>query len=219
MLCRPLLAINKVRKLRRFTPAQCGTGRRTAAAQQMQMNTPVPGAGLGAARLGFKVQRPVAGLPVVDASVFKLRQSAQHGLPRRGHQERPLRQLGGSKLAPLPDLARRIHQQVPAILAAHQDRTAVRQCKVPSGAGKEYSRQMCAPVISFQIDVYQIDDAYHWRLPIGRRQEYSDSHIFKIKFFACRVAAASASMHESLRAVLRQTQGYRTASLLWETPI
>src|SRR6478609_8098164 len=83
--------------------------------------------GTSSARLGGKIQGPVAGFPIVDASAVKLGQRAQHGLSGGRNQKRPMREFVGRKFAPLPDFARRIDQQIAAIFAAQQSVSAGRK--------------------------------------------------------------------------------------------
>src|SRR6476469_11253086 len=98
----------------------------------MQMNAPIVRGLLyslstSSARFSGKIQRPVAGFPIVDTSAVKLGQRLQHGLSGGSNQEGPMREFGGSKFASLPDFARRIDQQIAAIFAAQQSVSAGRK--------------------------------------------------------------------------------------------
>ena len=78
-------------------------------------------------RLGGEIQRPIAGFPIVDASEFKLGQSAQHRLSSSRDQKRPFSQFGRRKFPALPDFTRRIDQQIAAIFATEQSSAFIRQ--------------------------------------------------------------------------------------------
>src|SRR6476469_2476832 len=108
----------------------------------MQMNAPIVRGLLyslstSSARFSGKIQRPVAGFPIVDASAVKLGQRVQHGLSGGSNQEGPMREFGGSKFASLPDCARRIDQQIAAIFAAQQSCSPFGQRQVSSTAAKK----------------------------------------------------------------------------------
>src|SRR6478735_1503067 len=92
--------------------------------------------GTSSARFGGKIQGPVAGFPIVDASAVKLGQRVQHGLSGGSNQEGPMREFGGSKFASLPDFARRIDQQIAAIFAAQQSCAFLRQDQVSATTAK-----------------------------------------------------------------------------------
>ena len=83
----------------------------------MQMDASVLRRRLHSARLSGEIQRPVAGFPIIDAAQMKLRQRAQHGLSGGRNQKRPLREFNRRKITALPDVTRRINQQIAAIFA------------------------------------------------------------------------------------------------------
>ena len=95
-------------------------------------------------RLSGKVQRPVAGFPVIDAAKIKLRQRAQHGLSGGRNQKRPICKLGGRKFTSFPDFTRRIYQQVATIFAADQSCALIGQGQMSTSTAKKYPSQGCS---------------------------------------------------------------------------
>ena len=91
---------------------------------------------LRAGRIGLVVQRPVARVPVVHAAAPKLRQRVDHRAARRGDERRPSRELRGCELAALPDGARRVDDQMAAVLPA-DEQAAVRRQEDGAAATRE----------------------------------------------------------------------------------
>src|SRR3954469_2021244 len=83
----------------------------------MKVNAAVIGTGLGTGRRRTDVQRPVARFPIVDTATFELRKNIEHRGARRGDEKRPERQLPRRELAALPNVARRMDDQIAAVFA------------------------------------------------------------------------------------------------------
>ena len=141
MLRCPGFAIGIVRKFWRFSPLKGRIAGIAATSEKVQMNASMLRRGLHPARFCSKIQRPIAGFPVVDAAAFELWQGAQHGLSRGGNQKRPLRKFGGREFTALPDFTRRIDQRVPAILATNQSCAWIGQRELSTGASKKCPSQ------------------------------------------------------------------------------
>src|SRR5205085_11553247 len=91
-----------------------------APAEDVHMHSPVLLSGLRAFGRRGVVQRPVAGLEVIDAAAIELRQHIDHRAADRADQEAPVRELDRRELALLPDRARGIDDEMAAILAVEK---------------------------------------------------------------------------------------------------
>src|SRR5438270_10387336 len=91
-----------------------------APAEDVHMHAPVLLSDLRAFGRRGVVQRPVAGLEVIDAAAIELRQHVDHRPADGADQEAPVCKFDGRELALLPDRARQIDDEMAAILAVEK---------------------------------------------------------------------------------------------------
>src|SRR5687767_13849156 len=77
---RPFQAIREARKARALTPLPVRIFRVPTATKKVQVERSRILAALRSYRVRVHIQRPVPGIPVVDASAFELRENFEHGL-------------------------------------------------------------------------------------------------------------------------------------------
>ena len=94
--------------------------RARAAAEHMHVHAAVIRRALRPLRWRRVVERPVARLEVIDAAALELRQHVDHGAADRADEEAPVREVERRELALLPDVVRRIDDQVAAVGAIEE---------------------------------------------------------------------------------------------------
>jgi len=138
---RPAVTRFEVRKGWRLAPAQRGARRAAAASEQVEMDPAMQWRDLRAGRRRRLVQAPVAGFPVIDAAAVELRQDVDHRPSGRRDEERPEGQLARDELAPLPDFAGRMDDQVAAVGGVDEDEVRRGERDAAARAAQESAAQ------------------------------------------------------------------------------
>lgn len=103
----------------------------------MQVHAAVLRRALRSGRFGILMERPVPRLPVIDAAAFQNGQDVDHGPPRRRHQKGPLHELLRRQLTALPDLPRRVDDEIAPIRAVDENQPPRRQDDRAAAAREE----------------------------------------------------------------------------------
>src|SRR4051812_9813900 len=158
----PLLSLLVVGQARCLAPApRRMLGARTAA-EDMHVDAAVILRALRALGRRCVVQRPIAGLEVVHAAALELRQHVDHRAADGADEEAPVRELDRGELALLPDVARRIDDQVAAVRAVEEH--ALRQHHRAAGTLVDDAGHHCGcSLASFAIRPKISIDSWYFR--------------------------------------------------------
>ena len=122
LVSRPGQSIHKARKARTFAPEPVGISCLSAAAKKVKVELAIILATFRPDRWRVHVERPVPGIPVIDASAVELGKNVEHGLGRRGRETRKCGKFSMREGSSIPDWARRLNDQVPAVGPVIQDK-------------------------------------------------------------------------------------------------
>ena len=122
LLSGPGQTISKARKAGTFPPEPVGMTCLATASKQVKVELASILAAFRPGGWRVHVERPVPGVPIIDASAVELGKNVQHCLGRRGHQIRKRGKFAMRESSSIPDRARRLNDQVPAVGPVIQDK-------------------------------------------------------------------------------------------------
>jgi hypothetical protein len=119
---RPFQSIRKARKARAFAPQPVRVSRVTTTTKQVEVELACIFAALRAGGGRVLVQRPVPGIPVVEAPAFELGENLEHRLGRSGNETRKRPKFAMRQSCSIPDWSRRLDHEVSAVFPIIQDK-------------------------------------------------------------------------------------------------